>query len=719
MRGFGGFAPELSVGVHDSGLDIEDQPRDVTVMTYHAFRIAVAEGKISDKDFDIMFADEAHYLMGPMTRQARRQFCRNRIPVYGVTASGDYGVTRPLTEVLKHKICDIDFRSEIEDGNLPPIQLIRVKTDRAIKVNSRTGDYSEKELHGLAHDDYRNQRVIDWVEHLVSNGRHVFVPCIRGDSAWHAYHLAEMANFVDAGTANARERLVYDPKIDDYRPFKAVAVSSRLSTIELNQILEDWEAGIIDALFTVGMFGVGFDSSRIDALVDAAPTGSEVVAEQRVGRLTRFSKEWPVKLYISLLDEVIGHKPQYTPWHVLGEEYIDHDMVIGDPRDGRRKYEGQPGRNRRPRRPKDDGRIQTDLLPYNLRDTLGDDYVLIEEVTITKRAEAYEAPPQDFVPLADHYDQWKGLDVASLSRLLANNGYPTLVALGRRGPMRHVHKDGISFLSAFELPPIAPKGYESSFTAGPQAGLSDSGFRSIATQLDITPVDMRTRKNRQIRSHYSAADINRVKAEVKQRRTLQAGDTPIRQIAKEAGLNSVTSVILKMADVEPPIRGEHKLMPSGQTGIVVNGQDASFLRRYYNETLITAQNKRQTIAMMVERSGRSRSSVSKAIRELGLTDRMQIGRYLNPNTGQLMFSKFLEDDHAEQVFLKLAGYDNPGNVGAVGTASSPAENGASLRVTPLVILETMNCTPMALRLLLARTATASDFITTAGMRSIQ
>jgi superfamily II DNA or RNA helicase len=642
VDGFAKFAPDLTVSRYEHS--VKDLSGQVVVMTYHSFRIAVAEGRISNKDFDVILADEAHHLLGPRTREARWKFSQGQIPVVGFTATSAYSEERQLGQVLKREICDLDFRTLIEAGILPEIQLLRVATGNTLKVKRRRGDFSDAELAGLAHDEARNASILNWVQHFVGEGRRVFVPSIRGDNCWHARELATLAA--------SEDRIIYDDAIGKHRPMRTAAIGSFLSKTEIDKILHQWDQGKIDALFVVGMLGEGWNSSLVDVVVDGAPTASPLVMEQRVGRLTRFNPEWPVKAYVCLMDNVQGHKPQYTPWHVLKEPMIDPDIIIGRPGSGRGNRTGS-GSGRTGRGGEGGDRtVNPDALPTHLAETLSERYILIDEVTITRHAERYKDPEPNFVPLADHYQYWQGMDLDSICRLLARNGFPYQIARGRMGPMRHVHADGIEFLKGYKMPPIAPLNYHSVFTLEPRLGVTSRKIYSLARELSIEPQEFRTRKSRIPRPHFSDEDFARMQQLHTERSTFRPGDEVARRIGEEYGLE-FTSVAYRMAAAKPPINGDPKTLPSGQSAIVLDSENAARLRAELDATMVTPQNRRQTINMMAQQARRDRKAVYKALERTNKKQNLRRGTFRDAESGKLQYGQFLEWDDALVVLAEL------------------------------------------------------------------
>lgn len=686
--GFGEFAPGIRVAEYDSSKPVNEHVYDVIVMTYQAFRNAVRDGKITKDDLDVILADEAHHMLGYRTREARRQLCQGEIPVVGFTASDEYSDTRQLSSILPRKVCDIDFRSQIEEtGVLPPVQLLSIATESTIHTTRLEREFTYKELRRLVYDTERNAHILDWVTHFANEGRHVLVPCIRGNNCAHSKRL----------TAEAQKRIVYDPKSDENRPMNAAYIDSSLPAADIDDTLRQWAQGKLDVLFTTGMLGEGWSSSLVDVIVDAAPTTSKVISAQRLGRLTRRSEQWPVKVYVTLIDKIKGQKQRYTPWHVLGEDVMDSSKVIGSTEEiGESSEDSVAPQSRK-------GAVKVDKLPSKLEKKLNDPYMLIDDLLIGGDITRYDPPEEDFIPVADYQDYWHGLRANEVIRLLQRNGYDVVIARGRRGPMRHVHKDAIEFLKTWEMPALPPKGYRAQKDIVPLLGAGRRTFYSLVEDLGITPHEYYSKSHNGPAEYYSPSQIRRIYRRYDELSTFEPGDESAAEIGKAYGFH-VASMIHRMSRATPPITGRRKLLPSGMTAVVVNSDEAHALREELDSIIVTPQNGRTTIEMLIEASGRSRPTVVKALRELGVYDDMRTG-IVQSETNTFTRGKFVEADVARQALSRLGVevLEHQQQRNASTAYSNQAGKPPVASWIPLhEVVERINCTPHALKILLAQ-----------------
>lgn len=669
MSGFADFAPHLNVQKYYRGNNERNKNSDVLVMTYHAFNLATRAGRIDPSDFDLIFADEAHCVLGERTMETLAKYTRDGVRVVGLSGSDTYGQGRNVTNVLRNEICNLSFRDQIDLGKLPPVQLLRIATNGEIKARHRKAlDYELSELRSLAQDEERNQQGLDWVQLLVEQGRRVFVPSIPGviddKSCWHARHLA----------AKMAERDVYDGELGDYRKARTEVLGSFQSYQEQDEILQRWEKGLIDAMFTVNMLGVGWSSSRLDAIVDLAPTTSPVRMDQRLGRLTRGSDEWPLKVYVAFMDNVRGNKPQYTPWHSLEEDVIDADAIIGSPSMYAKEWAKQKRRSGQPEEDADDnvddetqdqgadldetapkpkGFVDINNLPKPMRSRIAPQYMLVEEATISQDAIRYKDPSPNYVPLAEHHAIWKKLGLSATCTLLKAHGYPYEIARGKRGPMRHVHEDGIAFLKNYKIPEVATSEHHTASSAESLLGISAPYIHKLAKELGIEMEERISSKMRVIQLYYLESDLRRIAVLNAERSKLDDGDEAVRHIAAEFGLEVTSAQYYMATRFNPPIEGKSKMMPSHHEAIVVKAEDAERLRALFKSMVVTKENGRHTITMIMKKSGKSRTAVLRSMREVGADQRQKEGLYKHPDTKKMHFAKYINRADSEKVLHQL------------------------------------------------------------------
>jgi superfamily II DNA or RNA helicase len=640
--GFAKFAPDISLSEYSG--QKKDLTGDGVAMSYLMFERATREERYDPDMFDIVLPDEAHHLLGSNIRASHDVLRQAGIPTMAVTATPNYRADHALRQLLPYELCDINKRDLIELGTLSGVQLFWVTTGKTLKVQERRGDYKEAEVAGLAHDDERNAQIMEWAKLLVEDGRQTVVTSIRGDKCWHAKHLASMAS-------NLAQYKILDPETGELRQMVGVAVHGYMSDKDIDAIMQGWEAGTIDVLFVTDKFRESWNSSKVGAMVFAAPTASDLVMDQWTGRALRQNPDVPIKILVHLDDTILGHKPKVTPYHVLGETMIEQGVILASPRHKRRnsqkeggsaKTTGQRGKSTR----------AVDDYPAHLVRMLQVEGLLLSEVEITARSEAYLPPPKDYIPVKDTAALWQGQSFDEICRILAKNGYPYLIAKGRRGPMRHAHQDARAFLHTYTLPSFATKSVATATTGAIRCGISQPYFLTVAEILNLESAEYRLKKTGQIFDHYTNEQVEAVKAYVTEKK-VSGEEEPIRAIGEEFGL-VLTSMIYHVRKVEgDPIVTRQRRMLSGQHAIVVSKADAKRIRTYLQETQITTENARQPLPAIMAATTASRQVVIQWAKEMAkrgyLHRDMRRGRVQNPETGFLESVKFLEADDAAKL----------------------------------------------------------------------
>lgn len=166
----------------------------------------------------------------------------------------------------------------IKAGYLSPYKAFtpptRVDRDK-MKANSG-GDFTEK---SAVKETDRKEVTGDAVEHYlrVSPGERAITFCININ---HARHVADEFN---------------------KRGVPAAAISSKDSQERIDQVMEDFENGVILNLVNVDLLGEGYDSPGITTLIMLRPTQSYSLFKQQFGRVLRTA---PGKTYGIILDHV-------------------------------------------------------------------------------------------------------------------------------------------------------------------------------------------------------------------------------------------------------------------------------------------------------------------------------------------------------------------------------------------------------------------------------
>ena len=232
----------------------------VTIATYQA-----CLRHQSDMDWDavgLVICDEAHTTLGAQTR-ALLDRAKNAILV-GFTAT-PATTTGHVEQVLGPVAATLDRLEAIKRGILAPLRSLRV--ERAVDLSDVVrvrGDFDQASLGRALDRALWHKACADvWMEHFAPLG------------------LAGVAYTATVAQAHALadELTAHD--------VSAAAVSGQTPLKELGSILKKFGKGDIDVLCNADLLTEGWDETRAAVVMHLAPTTSERVFVQRLGRVMR------------------------------------------------------------------------------------------------------------------------------------------------------------------------------------------------------------------------------------------------------------------------------------------------------------------------------------------------------------------------------------------------------------------------------------------------
>ncbi|MGE0025782.1 MAG: DEAD/DEAH box helicase [Thermoleophilia bacterium] len=248
-----------SIPTHPEGPEAAGRP-GVAICTYQA---ALRHQDTMDwESVTLLICDEAHATLGAQTRKLLDRAV-NAVAV-GFTATGAT-TTGHVEQVFGPVAATLDRASAIERGILCPLRSLRV--ERAVDLSDVAkvrGDFDQASL-GRALDRALWHRACAdvWVEH--------FQPL-------------ELAGVAYTATV-AQAHALADEMTQ--RGVRAAAVSGQTPARELQRVLFDFGAGRIDVLCNADLLTEGWDETRASVVMHLAPTTSERVFVQRLGRVMR------------------------------------------------------------------------------------------------------------------------------------------------------------------------------------------------------------------------------------------------------------------------------------------------------------------------------------------------------------------------------------------------------------------------------------------------
>lgn len=210
----------------------------------------------------LLICDEAHATLGAQTRKLLDR-AENAV-VVGFTATGAT-TTGHVEQVFGPVAATLDRASAIDRGILCPLRSLRVERALDLSDVARVrGDFDQASL-GRALDRARWHRACAdvWAEHFQPLG------------------LAGVAYTATVAQAHALADEMSE------RGVKAAAVSGQTPQRELQRVLFDFGSGRIDVLCNADLLTEGWDETRASVVMHLAPTTSERVFVQRLGRVMR------------------------------------------------------------------------------------------------------------------------------------------------------------------------------------------------------------------------------------------------------------------------------------------------------------------------------------------------------------------------------------------------------------------------------------------------
>jgi len=225
------------------------------------------------EDFGYLIIDEAHHSAAETYRKILGYF-KPKFTL-GLTATPERMDGENILEMFKNVAHKLDLKTAVEMGELAPIRCIRVKTNVDLSDVRFNGiKYNSQDLESKIFIPERNKIIVETYVNYVKNQKTViFCASVK--------HAEEIAGLLQEKGVNAK------------------AVSGRMSALERNKVLKEYEYGKVDVLCACDLLNEGWDSPRTEVLFMARPTMSKTIYLQQLGRGTRKA---PGKDYLLVFD---------------------------------------------------------------------------------------------------------------------------------------------------------------------------------------------------------------------------------------------------------------------------------------------------------------------------------------------------------------------------------------------------------------------------------
>jgi ATP-dependent helicase IRC3 len=286
---FAAIAPELTVGIEQGSRSAPADARIVLASVPTVGRKASERLlRLPPDQFYLIVVDEAHHAVATTYRRVFEHFGlfaegTKRLLV-GFTATPRRGDKQTLGEIFEEIAYARSLPEMVRGGYLCPVRGWRVHTSIDISgVHVRHGDFIENDLAQAVDVPERNRLVVEAYERLAP-GRRAIVFCV---NVAHVRALA--AAFAARGIA-------------------AAAVWGAMPLDDRRDTLRRFGDGKLSVLTNCNVLTEGFDEPRVDCVVMARPTRSQLLYAQMVGRGTRLHERKSDLVVIDIVDNSAQHK---------------------------------------------------------------------------------------------------------------------------------------------------------------------------------------------------------------------------------------------------------------------------------------------------------------------------------------------------------------------------------------------------------------------------
>ena len=273
--------PTLNIQI-EAGTKHADRDADIIVASVQTLGRDGERARNYDySGIDKVVVDEAHRSIAPSYLRVYEHLDPNCL-ILGVTATPTRGDGQGLGSFYQKIVYTYDLRKAIEDGFLVDIRGIRIDTTTSLDgVHVKGGEYDTQELSKAVNTPLRNNLAASaYLEHCKDRQAIGFSVDVQ-----HAKDLAKVF----------QERGINAEWVSGDDPDRFIKI-------------ERFEKGEIDVLFNAQLLMEGFDLATIECVIMTAPTKSNVVFSQRVGRGTRLNPPFKKDcIVLDLVDSTTRH----------------------------------------------------------------------------------------------------------------------------------------------------------------------------------------------------------------------------------------------------------------------------------------------------------------------------------------------------------------------------------------------------------------------------
>ena len=276
----------------DYTIDIEMAEREART-TAHVVLASVATigrensariTRFANDHFGIIMIDEAHHSTATSYQNVINYFrtaavtARPSTLLVGVTATPKRSDKESLNDVYDSVAINMDIVRGTKLKYLTPLVSWRVNSTTDLsRVRTTAGDFNIKDLAAAVNNTERNTLIVEtWQKRFPDKQALIFATDLE-----HVYRLVEQFQSIGVSAAG----------VDGSTPKE-----------ERRQIVNDFKAGKLMILVNYGIFTEGFNYPRLDLIIQARPTQSQLLLTQIAGRLNRLFDGKTVGHVVEIID---------------------------------------------------------------------------------------------------------------------------------------------------------------------------------------------------------------------------------------------------------------------------------------------------------------------------------------------------------------------------------------------------------------------------------
>jgi len=237
--------------------------------------------KFSPDHFGVIMFDEAHHCIASTYQYVISYFNPEKTGtlIVGVTATPKRADDESLSGIFDSVALNLDIVAGTRQKYLAPIVSWRVdsKTDLA-RVRTTAGDFNLKDLAAAVNNVERNTLIVEtWQKRFPDKQALIFATDLE-----HVFRLTEQ--FQSIGVS-------------------AEGISGDMPKEERRKIIADFKSGKLKILANFGILTEGFNYGKLDLIINARPTKSQLLLTQIAGRSTRLWEGKDVAHIVEIVDE--------------------------------------------------------------------------------------------------------------------------------------------------------------------------------------------------------------------------------------------------------------------------------------------------------------------------------------------------------------------------------------------------------------------------------